>query len=59
MENHKQEDVDKDGKVKITPKAKIKQILGRSPDFADAMMMRMYWLVNSAYGSFDYDFAFI
>ncbi len=59
LENHKQEDVDKDGKVKITPKAKIKQILGRSPDFADAMMMRMYWLINSAFGEFDYDFAFV
>ena len=43
LENHKQDDIDKDGKVKITPKDKIKQLLGRSPDFADSLMMRMWF----------------
>jgi len=39
----KQKDIDKDGKLSVIPKDVMKRILGRSPDFADAMMMRMYW----------------
>lgn len=50
IENHRQDDIDKDGKVKITPKEKIKQIIGRSPDFADALMMRMWWEFKRASG---------
>ena len=37
----KQKDIDKDGKFFIIPKEKIKEDLGRSPDFADCLMMRM------------------
>jgi len=33
--------VDSDGKLRILGKDKVKEGLGRSPDFADAMMMRM------------------
>jgi len=36
-------DIDKDGKKKITPKQKIKEDLGRSPDWADNFMMRMWF----------------
>lgn len=36
-------DVDKDGPRKITPKEHIKEIIGRSPDFADTLAMRMYF----------------
>ena len=36
-------DVDKDGPRKITPKEQIKEIIGRSPDFADTFAMRMYF----------------
>lgn len=36
-------DMDKDGKLKILPKAKVKEIIGRSPDLLDAMLMRMYF----------------
>lgn len=32
-----------DGKLALEPKDKIKERLGRSPDFADAIMMRMYY----------------
>ena len=39
----KQKDMDRDGKLSVIPKDVMKKILGRSPDFADAMMMRMYW----------------
>lgn len=33
--------MDKDGKLQVWPKEKVKEGLGRSPDFADALMMRM------------------
>lgn len=36
-------DIDKDGKKKITPKDKIKEDLGRSPDWADNFAMRMWF----------------
>lgn len=36
----KSKDVDKDSKVRILRKDEMKEILGRSPDYADAMMMR-------------------
>ena len=39
----KQFDVDKDNKLRVTPKEKIKQLLGRSPDIADALIMRIYF----------------
>lgn len=34
-------DIDKDAALKILPKDKLKEKLGRSPDDADAIMMRM------------------
>ena len=37
----KEADVDKDGKVKLIKKEDLKESLGKSPDFADAIMMRM------------------
>jgi len=37
----KQTDNSEDGKLTIIPKTEIKEQLGRSPDFADIMMMRM------------------
>ena len=36
-------DMDKDSKLMIISKDKIKQNIGRSPDFSDALMMRMYF----------------
>jgi len=36
----RQKDVDKDGPLRLVPKEKIKEAIGRSPDFADALMMR-------------------
>lgn len=41
LEQWKQRDVDKDGKVALIEKKKIKDEIGRSPDFADMLMMRM------------------
>lgn len=34
--------VDKEGKLRVTPKDAIKELIGRSPDFADSIMMREY-----------------
>jgi PBSX family phage terminase large subunit len=43
FEQIKWKDPDKDGKIAVTPKEEIKEYLGRSPDVADAIMMRMYF----------------
>ena len=39
----KQTDNSQDGKKAIIPKSEIKEMLGRSPDFADILMMRMFF----------------
>ena len=38
-------DNDKDGKLRIMPKEKIKENIGRSPDWLDVFIMRMYFEV--------------
>lgn len=43
MEQVKLKDIDKDGKIKIVPKETIKEIIGRSPDEWDSIMMRYYF----------------
>lgn len=43
MEQIKQKDIDKDGKVAIVPKDKMKEHIGRSPDDWDSIMMRYYF----------------
>ena len=39
-------DSDKDGKLKILPKDKIKENIGRSPDYLDNFIMRMYFIIK-------------
>lgn len=39
----KRKDPDREGKLEIEPKEKQKEMLGRSPDYADTMIMRMYF----------------
>jgi phage terminase large subunit len=39
----KQKKMDSDAKKSILPKDKVKEFLGRSPDFADALMMREWF----------------
>lgn len=41
-------DVDKDTKLAVMSKDKIKEHIGRSPDIADALMMRVYFQLSSA-----------
>ncbi len=47
LEQVKRKDVDKDGKFQVISKEEVKENIGRSPDFADCMMMRMYFELNS------------
>jgi len=37
---------DEDGKLRIIPKEQMKNMLGHSPDYMDAMMMRMYFEIR-------------
>ena len=46
MQQLKTYDADKDNKLKILPKERIKQNIGRSPDYLDAFIMRMYFEVK-------------
>ena len=39
---------DKDGKLRILPKEKIKEIIGRSPDWMDVFIMRMFIFVRKS-----------
>lgn len=43
LEQVKQYNMDKDGKKQIIPKDKVKELLGRSPDYSDMIMMRMWF----------------
>lgn len=43
LEVMKQRDADKDGKLMVIKKEEIKEILGRSPDYGDACMMRCFF----------------
>lgn len=40
---------DSDGKIRVVPKDEIKQAIGRSPDLADTLMMRMYFELEPEY----------
>lgn len=46
LEIIKRDKMDSDNKLEIIPKDKMRDLLGRSPDFADTLMMRMYWRVK-------------
>lgn len=56
LEHIKRDNVDKDGKLSILAKDKVKEHLGRSPDFSDMLMMRMYFEVQGQIESFNADF---
>lgn len=43
LEQVKQHNMDKDMKKQVLPKDKIKELIGRSPDFSDMIMMRMWF----------------
>ena len=45
-------DADKDNKLQIIAKDTVKAILGRSPDYSDALAMRMYYEVDNNFGKY-------
>ena len=56
LEQVKQHNMDKDGKKAIIPKDKVKEAIGRSPDFSDALMMRMWFEFEVKYIFADADY---
>ena len=52
LEQVRSKDQDKDNKLQIIPKETVKAILGRSPDYSDAMAMRMYYEIDNNYGKY-------
>lgn len=48
LEQLKRKDVDKESRVALISKEEVKDNIGRSPDFLDAMIMRMYFEVNKS-----------
>jgi hypothetical protein len=46
LEQVKRDKIDHDGKLKMLPKEKVKELIGRSPDYSDALMMRMYFEIG-------------
>lgn len=47
LEQVKQYNMDKDTKKQVMPKDKVKELIGRSPDISDALMMRMFYEVKT------------
>ena len=43
LQAHRMANVDKIGKTAVEGKDKVKKTIGRSPDYADMIMMRMYY----------------
>ena len=52
LEQIRSKDMDKDNKLQILPKEIVKTIIGRSPDYSDAMMMRMYYEIDANFGKY-------
>lgn len=51
MEQIKMKDIDKDGKQGVVPKDHIKEMIGRSPDEWDSIMMRFYFSLQKTYST--------
>tara|TARA_R100001509_G_C4882279_1_gene220537 strand:+ start:2483 stop:3796 length:1314 start_codon:yes stop_codon:yes gene_type:complete len=51
-EQVRMKDADKDNKLQIMPKELVKGIIGRSPDFADALAMRMFYEIDGNFGKY-------
>ena len=51
-EQVRMKDADKDNKLQIVQKEIVKDIIGRSPDYSDALAMRMYYEIDNNYGRY-------
>lgn len=49
MEQVKLKDIDKDGRQGIIPKDRVKELIGRSPDEWDSIMMRYWFALRKSY----------
>ena len=52
LEQVRSKNADRDTKLQIIQKDVIKNLIGRSPDFADSLAMRMYYEIDSNYGRY-------
>lgn len=52
LEMVKRDKIDSDGKLQIISKEKVKASIGRSPDYSDALMMRMYFCFEQTFFTF-------
>ena len=52
LEQVRTKDADKDNKLQIIPKETVKDIIGRSPDYSDALAMRMFFEIDNNYGKY-------
>ena len=55
----KLKDIDKDNKVMVQTKDEIRKMLGRSPDLADALMMRMWFELKNMRSTGRYAISFV
>jgi|TARA_R110002020_G_scaffold379837_2_gene591079 phage terminase large subunit len=51
-EQIRMKDADKDNKLQMIPKDTVKDIIGRSPDYSDALAMRMYYEIDASFGKY-------
>ena len=52
LEQVRRINMDRDSKLSILGKDKVKDLIGRSPDYSDTMMMRMYYEINPNTGKY-------
>ena len=52
LEMVKRDKIDSDGKLQIISKETVKESIGRSPDYSDALMMRMYFCFEQTFFTF-------
>jgi phage terminase large subunit len=51
MEQVKLKDIDRDGRQGILPKERVKELIGRSPDEWDSIMMRYWFALRKSYSA--------
>jgi hypothetical protein len=52
LEQVKRDKIDSDGKLRILPKEKVKELIGHSPDYSDALAMRFYFELRQSFFTF-------
>ena len=52
LEQVRRDKIDKDTKLAIVSKEKVRQVIGRSPDYSDALMMRMWYELRPNLGKY-------